>query len=348
MIPHSRPTLGPEDAEALLRVLSRGHLSQGPEVSAFEEALARRVDRPAAVAASSGTAALGLALAALRAGKGDEILLPAYGCAALTDAVRFAGATPVLSDVGTDLALSPIEGRRRLSRRTAAIVVVHPFGLPVDLDPFLEWGLPVVEDCAQALGAFYRGRPVGSFGTVSVFSFYATKMVAAGEGGILAASSGSLLDTARRMRLGGSHEPGSFNHKLSDLAASLGLAQLGRLDEFVAHRRKIAERYDADLAGTAVRTIPAENGAEPCCSRYVVCVPDARALIAALGRRGVEARPAITDPLVCGEDAEVYPEAARAAAECVSLPIYPSLEDFELEYVVKSVLDSLIELGWRR
>lgn len=332
----------------MLRVLSSGHLSQGPAVSAFENALARYLGRPGAVAASSGTAALGLALAALGAGAGDEILLPAFACAALRDAVRFVGATPVLSDVGADLALSPIEARRRLSRRIIAIVVVHPFGRPVDLDPFLECGFPIVEDCAQALGASYRGRPAGSLGAVSTFSFYATKMVAAGEGGMLAASSRNLLERARRLRLGGGREPGSFNHKISDLAASLGLAQFGRLDEFVARRRKIADRYDADLAGTAVRTIPAEDGAEPCFSRYVVCVPDARALIAALGRRGVEARPAITDPLVCGEDADVYPEAARAAAECVSLPIYPSLEDFELEYVVKAVLDSLIELGWRR
>lgn len=235
-----------------------------------------------------------------------------------------------------------------MSRRTAAIVVVHPFGLPVDLDPFLEWGLPVVEDCAQALGAFYRGRPVGSFGTVSVFSFYATKMVAAGEGGILAASSGSLLETARRMRLGGSHEPGSFNHKLSDLAASLGLAQLGRLDEFVAARIKIAERYDADFAGTAVRIPPESSAAEPSFSRYVVKVPDAGMLIAELARRGVEARPGIADPLVGRREADVYPAAAQAAAECVSLPIYPSLVDFEVDFVVRAVLDSLTELGWRR
>jgi dTDP-4-amino-4,6-dideoxygalactose transaminase len=344
VIPHSRPTLGPDDHLAVSAVLESGHLSEGPCVAAFEEAVASRLGARAGVAATSGTAALSLALRALGIGPGDEVVLPAYACSALGHAVRFAGASPVLADVGEDLALDPEAAARRLSRKTRAVVVVHPFGNPVPLAPFLEWDLPVIEDCAQALGATLHGRPVGSVGAVAVCSFYATKMIATGEGGMLVSRHEAVLRRARAMRSGRGGTVGAFNHKLTDLAAALGLAQLRQLDSFVARRQEIADRYDAAFAATALRFPKFEIGAEPCFSRYVVRVPDAFLFIGALRWRGVEAKRAIADPLVASGDPSDFPEAARAFTECVSLPIYPSLDDGETEYVVDAVEEVLEEV----
>lgn len=337
MIPHSRPTLGSEDVRAVCEALASGQLSEGPRVAAFEVAVASRLGRAGGVAASSGTAALALALRALGIGPGDEVVLPAYACSALGHAVRFAGAAPVLADVGDDLALDPDAAASVVGERTRALVVVHPFGHPVTLAPFLECGVPIVEDCAQALGAALHRRPVGSLGTVAVCSFYATKMVAAGEGGMLFSDDEAVLAHARALRRGNGALAGAFNHKLSDLSAALGLAQLARLDAFVARRREIAERYDAAFAGTGLRIPQRKAGSEPCFSRYVVRVDDTPRFIAALRERRVEGKGAIADPLVAGADADDFPEAARAFGECVSLPIYPSLADGEIEHVVGAV-----------
>lgn len=344
MIPHSRPSLAPEDARALLEVIESGQLSQGPRVAAFEDAVARMLGRKGGVAVSSGTAALALALAALGAGPGDEVVLPAYACSALGDAVRFVGAKTVLADVNPDSALDPEDVARRVSAKTRAVVVVHPFGRPADLEPFLELGLPVVEDCAQALGASWRGRPVGAQGAATVCSFYATKLVAAGEGGMVVADDADLLGTVRELRLGG--RPAAFNFKLSDLAAALGLSQLGWLEAFVERRRQIARRYDAAFSGTALRSPAVHPDADPVFARYVVRVPDAGGFINRLRRRGVEAKRPVGDPLFFGEECWRYPEAARAFTQGVSLPLYPSLSDADTERVVSVVCEVLFEEGY--
>jgi perosamine synthetase len=343
LITHSRPTLGPEDAEAVLAVLESGQIAQGPRVAAFEEALAGQLGRLGGVATSSGTAALAVALIALGAGPGDEVIVPAYACSALGEAVRFAGASVVLADVGDELSLAPEDAARRLSARTRAIVVVHPFGHPVEVGPFLMWGIPLIEDCAQALGASRDGSPAGSRGTVAVCSFYATKVVAAGEGGVALADDESLLSEARRTRHGGTGR--GFNFKMTDLAAALGLAQLARLEAFIARRRRIAERYDLAFRGRLSRPQGGEGGVEPCGSRYVVRVSDAATFVEGLGRHGIQARRAVADPLVRAGDPNEYPESARAFAECVSLPIYPSLEDEEVALVIRAVEQTLAETG---
>jgi perosamine synthetase len=346
VIPHSRPTLGPEDAEALLAALRTGQLAQGSRVAAFELTVARRLRRHGGVATSSGTAALAVALAALKVGPRDEVMLPAYACSALGNAVRYVGAQAILADVGEDLALAPRPAARRLTVRTRAVVVVHPFGHPVDLRPFLEWEIPLVEDCAQALGASREDGPAGSAGTVAVCSFYATKEVATGEGGMVLTDHESVLAAARAIRSGTADHPKAFNFKLTDLAGALGLAQLARLDEFVERRRAIARRYDEALSGALVRIPLREPGVEPSFSRYVVRAQDAGALIEGLSHHGVEAKRAIADPLVLQADRAAYPEAARAFAECVSLPIFPSLGEDEVGVVVRGLKSTLKERGW--
>ena len=344
MIPHSRPTVSEEDAERVARVVRSGRLAQGPEVEAFERELARRLDVAAAAAVSSGSAALELALRALDVGPGHEVVVPTYACDALHHAVARCGGTPVLADADPEtLGLSAKDAARRLSPRTRAVVVVHPFGLAVDLEEFLALGVPVVEDCAQAIGARVDGRPAGSRGALAVCSFYATKLLTTGEGGAVAGPA-ERVARARDTRDYDEREDlvPRFNYKLTDMQAALGRSQLARLDAFIARRRAIAARYRAALAGVAGCRVAADAGARHVYHRFVVAVerPLAR-VIERLARRGVTARRPVFRPIHRALGLDGYPEADRLWERSLSLPCYPLLTDEEVDAVVAALVEAL-------
>src|SRR5437867_3380603 len=186
LIPHSRPTLVEEDAQAVARIVRGGILAQGPEVAGFERALAERLGTEDAAAVASGSVALELALRGLGIDTGDEVLIPSYVCDALHHAITRCGGVPVLVDADpVTLSLSPLDAKCRITPRTRAVIVPHAFGLAADVDAFAPLGVPIVEDCAQALGAVSTGRPVGSRGQAAVCAFYATKLLTTGEGGLV-------------------------------------------------------------------------------------------------------------------------------------------------------------------
>lgn len=343
MIPHSRPTVSEDDAQAVARVVRGGQLAQGPEVAAFEAELAGRVGVPAAAAVGSGTAALELALRALRIGPGAEVIVPTYACDALHHAVARCGAAVVLADADpATLTLSPIDAKRRLTRRTRAVVVAHAFGLAVDPAPFEALGPPVVEDCAQALGARVDGRAAGSLGRVAACSFYATKLLTTGEGGMVlgpaevAAAVRDLRDYDERPEL-----VPRMNAKLTDMQAALGRSQLRRLDEFIARRRAIAADYRRRLTGLPCR-LPAEAGDRHVYHRFVVEVErPLDELMDALRARGVTARRPVFRPLHRALGLAGYPEAERLWTRCLSLPCYPSLTDGEVALVATALAEAL-------
>jgi len=329
-IPHSRPTLGPEEEAAVRRVLSSGQLAADREVRGFEEEVAQFLGLPGGVATSSGTAALHVALAGLGVGPGHEVLVPAYVCTAVLHAVRATGARPVPVDVCPDGNLDPQAARARMTPRTRAVVVAHAFGTPADLDAVLNLGIPVVEDVAQALGARYRNRPVGSFGHVTVCSFYATKLITSGgEGGMVLAQDRTLLERARRMCTSDSRGRAvRFNYRMSDLQAAVGRVQLGRLPDFLAARRRLAALYDRLLGGSGLERLPLpRDGREPVPYRYVVQHPAAGRLLRRLRLEGVEAKRPVRQPLHRALGVPGFPEADRLHATAVSLPIYPSLSE---------------------
>jgi len=342
-VPHSRPSVSEEDALAVARAVRAGRLAQGPEVEAFEAELAARLGVEAVAAVSSGSAALELALQALAVGAGDEVIVPSYVCDALWHAVRRCGATPVLADADPDtLSLSAKGTAARTTPRTRAVIVPHAFGLAVDLEPFLALGVPVVEDCAQALGAVVAGRPAGSRGALAVCSFYATKMLATGEGGAVAGPA----DLIARVRDARAYDERldlapRFNAKLTDLQAALGRSQLRRLDQFIARRREVAGRYRARLAGAGCR-LPADAGERHVYHRFIVGVEvSVDRVQARMAAAGVTARRPVFRPAHRALGLSGYPEAERLWTGALSIPCYPALTDAEADHVVAALAEAL-------
>jgi len=344
MIPHSRPTLGGDDAECVARVVRGGQLAQGPEVASLEHELAQFLGVGAAAAVSSGSAALELALRALDVGPGHEVIIPTYVCDALYHAVTRCGATPVLADADPEtLGLSAADAARRCTPRTRAIIVVHPFGLALDLADFHRLGVAIVEDCAQTLGATLGGRPVGARGGLTVCSFYATKLLTTGEGGAVAGPA-DLVARARETRDydGRTDLAPRFNYKMTDMQAALGRSQLARLGTFIARRRALAARYRAGLARTPRCRVPADCGERHVYHRFVVAIDTPlEPVLAHLERRGVAARRPVFRPIHRALGLSGYPSAERLWAQSLSLPCYPLLTDGEADTVTSALAEAL-------
>lgn len=337
MIPHSRPTL-PEGDEwrEVTDLLTPGWAADGPCTAAFEAEAAAWLGCEQGVAVNSGTSALSLALRAVGVGPGAEVLVPAYCCAALLNAVTLCGAAPVLVDTepGGDN-LCPEDAARRRTDRTGAVVVAHMFGVPTAVAPFRALGLPVVEDCAQSLGAAGEAGPTGAAGDVAVGSFYATKVITTGQGGLAATRDPGLADRLRDLRQYDNRDDWrpAGNFGLGELPAALGRWQLVRLASFLKRRAEIADYY-AEVLGLP----PRRPGA--IAYRFVVRVPDAESAILALRARGVDAKRPVYRPLhhyLGGE----YAGAEDAHRGNLSLPIYPTLTDAQLRHVADAAADVL-------
>jgi perosamine synthetase len=261
-IPLSAPDVSEEEIAAVAAVLRTPHLSMGPELAAFESELAEYHGVEHAVAVSSGTAALHLALLTLGIGEGDEVIVPSFAFVAVAGAVLQVGARPVFAEIDPlTLNLDPAAVERAIGPRTRAILVVHTFGVPAEMDALRELAqrhrLALIEDACEAIGARYDGRKAGSFGDLAVLGFYPNKQMTTGEGGAVLASDPAHAARLRRLRNQGRDpgidwldqiEPG-YSYRLPEPACALGRVQLRRLDAMLALRKKAAARYDALLEG---------------------------------------------------------------------------------------------------
>lgn len=341
MIPHSRPTITREDSEAVARIVATGFIAQGDVVANFERAVASFVGVRGGVAVNTGTSALHLSLLALKVQKGDEIILPSYLCVAPLNAINYVGAVPVLADVDPATGnISPESVRRLLSSRTRAIIVPHMMGQPAAMEALLKLGVPLLEDCAQAIGAQYQGKMVGSMGRLSMCSFYATKVLACGEGGMVLSDDPQLLEMVRDLR---DYDEKCeyrvrYNYKMTDMQAALGLSQLQRLPAFIAARQRIAAAYDAGFRDLPLVLPVSQTEKTHIYFRYVLRLgEDVQRFISAMQKEGVICRRAIYKPLHALLAASVCEQAEKLYGESVSIPIYPSLSDRELELVVHGV-----------
>ncbi len=273
-IPVNEPRLTGNEKAYLRECIESGWISsEGPFVSKFEEAMARKTGRRHGIAVCNGSAALEVAIACLDLGPGDEVILPTFTIISCAAAIVRAGATPVLidSDLSTwNLRVDEIESR--ITSRTRAILVVHLYGLPVEMNPVLalarKYGLKIIEDAAEALGQTESGKPCGSFGEISTLSFYPNKLITAGEGGMVLTDDDRLAERARSLRnlcFGKTqrfmHEELGWNFRLSNLNAAVGLAQSERWEESIAKKRQIGRRYTELLAGLPQVQLPLERTA---------------------------------------------------------------------------------------
>ena len=362
-IPLARPYLDEREEELVLEVLRSGRLSLGPAIEEFERLLAERVRAPFAAAVSSGTAGLHLLCRAAGIGPGDEVITSTLSFAASANCFVYEGAVPVFSDVDPrTLNMDPAAVEAAVSPRTRAIVAVDIFGYPCELDELRAiadgHGLALIEDSAQALGAEYKGVPVGGHGPPAIFGFYPNKQLATGEGGVVVCHDEETLRLVVSMRnqgreyAGGSwfdHVRLGFNYRWTDVQAAIGIAQLEKLDRMLELRAAAAARYGQLLAGVDGVSTLAEDDAEHRRSWFVYVVLlapelDRDAVMAALRREGV----ATAEYIPCihlqpymrrdyGFREGQFPVAEDVGRRSLALPFYPHIDPADQERVVETL-----------
>jgi dTDP-4-amino-4,6-dideoxygalactose transaminase len=340
---------------AVQRVLERGRYILGDEVGGFEADFAVWVGAKFAIGVGNGTEALHLALVAAGVERGDEVITVSHTAVATVAGVELAGAVPVLVDIDPDtFTMDPAQVEAAITSRTRAIIPVHLYGQPADLDAIgaiaRRRGLTLIEDCAQSTGAAWNGRRTGSIGAAGCFSFYPTKNLGAiGDGGMLVTSDPEIARRARQLREYGWNaqrvcELPGWNSRLDELQAAILRVKLAHLDADNTARRRIAARYDAGLRDLGV-TVPAVRpGGDHVYHLYVLRSPDRDRLKARLEQRGVApgihyAVPAHLHPAYRGRvrTAGELPESERAATTVLSLPMYPELTDAQADEVIAAV-----------
>lgn len=367
-IPVNEPLLdGNEERYLRECIRTRWISSEGPFVKRFEEVFAARVGRDYGIAVSNGSAALDAAVAALDIGRGDEVIMPTFTIISCAAAVVRAGAVPVLADsdpVTWNMDVEQVESR--VTRRTKAIMVVHTYGLPVDMEPVREvaerHGLKIIEDAAEMHGQTYRGAPCGSFGDISTFSFYPNKHVTTGEGGMIVTDDPVLAGRCRSLRnlcfkpeRRFVHDELGWNFRMSNVQAALGVAQLERLDEFVMRKRRMGLLYTMLLRGTPGLQLPLERTqyAENIYWVYGLVLDDsipfdARQLMARLGIRGVGTRPFFwpmhEQPVFLKTGLflnDKHPVSQRIARRGFYIPSGMALSEAQMERIAAAVKEAL-------
>ncbi len=371
MIAIAHPLLGTEEEAAILGVLASGQLAQGEQVAIFEQRFAELCHVQEAVAVSSGTAALYLALLAHNIGRGDEVITTAFNFAATANVILLVGATPVFADIEPDTyTLDPTQVERALTRRTKAIIPAHLYGHPCDMNRLGQlaeaYSLVLIEDASQAHAAAIDGRLVGSFGT-GCFSFYATKNMTTGEGGMVTTDEPAIAERVRLLRNQGQearyyHVALGYNLRITELQAALGIAQTRKLEYFTQRRIANAAFLTERLTG-AVQTPVVRPGCRHVYHQYTIRAPLGRnEWVEKLRTQGVETvvqfaipihqqpfyrrmsslfrvlRPGRRSNVKGGNPSARLPATESAAEQVLSLPVHPALSEEDLAIIVREVI----------
>lgn len=374
VVPYHAASVGQEEIDAVCEVLSSGWLTTGPKALEFERDFAAYVGAKHAVAVNSCTAALQLAMDAIGLKPGEEVLVPTYTFTATAEVVTYFGARPVLCDVAPgEFNIDPSDAESRVTNRSRALVPVHVAGLPCDLDELSavaeREGLVIVEDAAHALPSDYKGKRIGSISPITTFSFYATKTITTGEGGMLTTDDDTVARRARMMRLHGISgdawkrysKEGSWYYEvveagyklnLADILAALGLVQLRKADEFRARRARIASRYCESLAHLEELEMPPHACDQSTHAWHLFILRirpellniDRGEFIAELKALGVGTSvhfiPLHLQPFYqqrYGYKRGDFPNAEDAYSRCISLPIFPDMSDMQIDHIITSV-----------
>ena len=360
-IPLVHAAIESDDVACLVEAARQGLITQGERAGELEAAFSGLYSLSGGSVTSSGTAALHLALRALDIGPGAEVIIPSYTCLAVLHAVLYVGATPVLVDNHLDVPkadfnMDSSEVAARVTTRTGAVIVPHMFGCAADMDGITRLQVPIVEDITLSVGCRFGGRPIGTFGDLVACSLHASKMIAAGEGGILLAREPSLADKVQRINGWADEqaaarwqEPGrfvyeeSYNYRMSDIHATLALNQLRKLEAFALRRQEIARRYTQAFRGLPGIVVPEVKGDGSCIFfRYMVSVGnrDVRSVLERFRACGIEAGRGVFPALhhFMQKSSQLFANAERAIGSMVSIPLYPALSDDQVEYIIDSTI----------
>lgn len=356
----AKPTFGDEEIKAVSDVLKSGNLVQGEKVKLFEEKFAKYIGVKHTVAVANGTIALDLALKALNIHEGDEIVTPAFSFIASSNCILYQAAKPLFADIDSktfNIDLAKVA--KSITRKTKAAIVVHLFGQTADMDEIEEiaedHGITLIEDASQAHGAEYKGRKAGSMTKIGCFSFYATKNMTTGEGGAITTNDNEIADEIRLLRDHGQkgkydHVILGYNYRMTEMAASIGLVQLAKLDKMNNVRMKNAALLTKSMQGISGLTLPyVYKEGKHVFYQYVIKVernyPMKRDTLAGyLKKRGIETavhypKPINKQPLYVnlGYDKKTYPNAEEASKRVLSLPVHPLVTKEDIEYIADTL-----------
>ena len=369
MIPLSEPDITEAEISAVVDVLRGTRLSLGPRMEEFEGLVAAYAGVPYGIAVSSGTAGLHLCVRALGIGPGNEVIVPSFTFIAAANAIRYEGAVPVFVDVKADsLNLDPACVERAISARTRAIMVVHTFGCPADMDSIRgvaqRYNLKIIEDACEAIGARYKGQRVGSFGDAAVFAFYPNKQITTGEGGMVVTRDETIAREVRAMRNQGRYPSDSwhqhsilgFNYRLSEINCALGATQMVRIDDILARRRIVANRYGMHLDGIAELILPRDTETDRFASWFVYVVrfasgggPSMRDRVAdSLARDGVQCgryfAPIHQQPAYSGFlSGQALPVTEAESLRTLALPFFTRMSEEQIAYVAERLRRAILE-----
>ncbi len=365
-IPIAKPLLGEEEYQAVKRVMESGILAHGPEVEAFEREFAEYIDVEYAVAVANGTAALDLALKAIGIREGDEVITTPFTFIATANSILFQGAKPVFVDIDPrTYNLDPDNVLEKITSRTKAIIAVHLYGQPADMKPLMEiaedHNLYLIEDSAQAHGAEYNGRRVGGIGHIGTFSFYPTKNMTTGEGGMVTTNDKRIAERVKLLRNHGQaekylHVELGWNLRMTSIAAAIGRIQLRKLEKFNEARRRNAEYLTNNIKGIKGLKPPyVDPRVKHVYHQYVIWVGEEYPLNRDelkeyLSSRGIRTaihypRPVFQQPLYVklGYRQDICPNSIEASRHVLSIPVHPALTKDDLEYIVKTLKEPLEE-----
>lgn len=350
VIQHNRPTIGAEEIKAVADTLSNLELTVGTRVEEFEKAFSDYIGVNSA-ATSSGTSALHLALIAMGISKNEEVIMPSYTCIAVALPVLYQQAKPILADVSDDYNISVEDVKRKITKKTKAVIVPHMFGYPADLDEIKEIceekDIYLVEDCAQAIGALYQGKKVGTLGDIAIFSFYATKMMTTIQGGMVCTNNSEWIQTVKDLRyhdqcrsLDDTDPRIKYSYMMSDVGAVIGIVQLKKLDYFIKRRRAIASIYREKLDDKILMHPLVSEKKKHVYSRYMIRTSyNPSAIIEKMREQNVICERMYVPPLhrrtLTREfNGDVrFPKTDAILNSAISLPMYPSMADEEAMHV---------------
>ena len=368
-VPMSAPDISEEDVQAVAEVVRSGRLALGPKTEEFERLVAEYVGVKHAVAVSSGTAALHLIVKALGIGPGDEVLVPSFTFVASVNVILYEGAKPVFVDIEPDTYnLDPGDLERKITPRTKAIMVVDVFGHPAEWDEILriaeKYGLKVIDDSCEALGAEYKGRKLGQFGDAAAFAFYPNKQMTTGEGGMIVTDDDQIAKLCRSLRNQGRREMGAwlehewlgYNYRMTEMSAALGVSQLKRIETLLAKRERVARMYTERLSEMElVRTPVVRPYVRMSWFVYVVRLAEGMCrdtVMKALAEKGIPTRgyfsPIHLQPYIrkqFGTKEGMLPVTESVAKRTIALPFHNNLSEQEIEYVVKKLADILSSMS---